>query len=87
MVTVICSNRSYAILRLECARQRLPAAGPATAALTDLSRPAIDWLALAAGCGVNGVRATTVSELCAALADAIHCQPRGPRLIEAVLAG
>ncbi len=91
VITVVCANARYAILKLELALQRVstaPAssaakAAPASRALTDLSAPAIDWVALAQGMGVHAVKAATVGELEAALTQALARS--GPTLIEALL--
>ncbi|KAG1665153.1 hypothetical protein FOA52_005534 [Chlamydomonas sp. UWO 241] len=68
VITLICDNAAYSILRVECARQRLPAAGPATRALTNLGSPRIDWVAIANGMGVPAVRVDT----CEALVDELR---------------
>ena len=53
VTTVIFSNRCYAILAMELERvQRGGLAGEAARSLLDLSRPALDFTALAAGLGV-----------------------------------
>ena len=60
-----------------------PVPGPGAAALSmlDLSRPGLDFTALAAGLGVPASRAQTAAELAAALRTALR-EP-GPHLIEA----
>jgi len=45
-----------------------------------IDRPALDWVALAKGMGVQGRAVTTADEFNKALAEAIPDQ--GPRLIE-----
>ncbi|EFN57872.1 hypothetical protein CHLNCDRAFT_56997 [Chlorella variabilis] len=83
VVTIICANRGYSILRVELAKQRLPGGGKAARSLTDIGSPALDWVALAQGMGVAGSRAATCEELAAQLAAAL--ERAGPSLIEAVL--
>ncbi|KAF5833363.1 thiamine diphosphate-binding protein [Dunaliella salina] len=83
VITVICANSTYAILKVECMRQRLPPAGPATRALTDLGQPALDWCALAQGMGVPSSKASTVQELASAMERGL--KEAGPFLIEASL--
>jgi acetolactate synthase I/II/III large subunit len=61
----------------------MAAGGPATAALTDLGGPALDWVSLARGFGVPAARAATADELVAALRRAL-AEP-GPYLVEALL--
>ncbi|MNO08757.1 putative acetolactate synthase large subunit IlvX [compost metagenome] len=51
--------------------------------MLDLDNPAIDWLAIARGCGMEAVRVSHI----AALGDAVRAAlgRKGPFLIEAVL--
>ena len=83
ITTVIFSNRSYAILAMELERTGAPTTGTTARSLLDLSRPEIDFTALAAGMGVPASRATTAAELAGHLQKAL-AEP-GPHLIEAVL--
>ncbi len=82
VTTVVCANRRYRILELELARAGT-SPGPATRALTRLEDPAPDWVAVARGFGVPGVRVETAEDLAAALARA--AADDGPFLIEALL--
>lgn len=82
VTNVILNNGAYAILDLELARAGATPGGPAARALFDLTRPAIDFTALAAGFGVPATRVHTAGELAAAL-DRAHATP-GPSLIEAM---
>jgi len=84
ITTVIFSNRRYAILAMELDRVGADAAGEAARSLLDLSRPSIDFTALAAGMGVPASRATTAEEFAAQLSKAL-AEP-GPHLIEALIA-
>ena len=81
---VVCANRAYRILQIELHRAGLPDTGRAARGLTDLGRPTVDWVHLAAGMGVPGVRAEDADTLVRALERA-YAEP-GPHLIEAVLA-
>ncbi len=83
VTTIIFSNRSYAILGMELERVGARASGDAARALLDLSRPDLDFVALATGMGVPAGRARTGAELAAQLRQAL-AEP-GPRLIEAVV--
>ena len=57
IVTIILANRSYAILHHEFANLRHgQQPGPRARAMFDLVDPVIDWVGLAAGMGVPGVR-------------------------------
>lgn len=83
VVTVIFSNRSYAILHNELRGVGAAEPGRNARRMLDLDGPALDWTKLAAGMGVESARATTAEEFNAALRNALS--RRGPFLIEAVL--
>ena len=85
ITTVIFSNRSYAILGMELNRVGAVATGEAARSLLSLSRPALDFTALAAGLGVPGSRAATAAEFAAQFRRAL-AEP-GPHLIEAIIPG
>ena len=80
VVTVVCANRAYQILKIEMAMQRIGPPGFASKRLTDISQPAIDWVGIATGFGVPASTVTTVNELRAALEEAFTRS--GPTLIE-----
>ena len=82
VTTVIFSNRSYAILNMELERTGATA-GDTARSLLNLSRPDIDFTALAAGMGVPATRALSAGEFADQLGRALS-EP-GPHLIEAVL--
>lgn len=77
ITTLICSNRSYDILKLEYGRLGVR---PETCAshLTDLS--GIDWVSLGKGMGVPSVSVTTAEELAQELGKALG--EKGPNLIQ-----
>jgi acetolactate synthase I/II/III large subunit len=83
VTVVVCANRRYRILQAELARTGIIEPGPKAKALTDLTRPVIDWPALAKGFGMPGCSVRTDGELADALTRALA--ERGPSLIEAVL--
>ena len=83
VTTVIFNNRSYAILNLELSRVGAESPGPKALDMLDLSRPDLDFAALAKGMGVQAARATTADELVAALERGL-AEP-GPFLVDAVL--
>jgi acetolactate synthase-1/2/3 large subunit len=83
VTTVIFSNRRYAILEMEYSRVGAGDPSPATRSLFELTRPDLDWVALARSMGVEAVRATTAEELARGLERGFR-EP-GPYLIEAVL--
>jgi len=83
VTTVIFNNRSYAILNLELSRVGAESSGPKAHDMLDLSRPDLDFTALAQGMGVPAARATTADELVTALGRGLT-EP-GPYLVDAVL--
>lgn len=83
VTTVVCNNRSYAVLNMELGRVGAGTGGPRARAMFDLSEPPLDFVALATACGVDAVRATTADELVAALLRSQDTP--GPHLIEAVV--
>jgi len=83
ITTVIFANGSYAILDMESQRLGTRADGPAHRDLLDLTRPGLDFVALARGMGVPASRATTAEEFTDRL-RAAFAEP-GPHLIEAVV--
>jgi acetolactate synthase-1/2/3 large subunit len=83
VTTVVLSNNAYAILRMELQRVGATTGGERAAALLDLSRPDLDFVALANGMGVPATRATTAEELAEQFQKAL-AEP-GPHLIEAAV--
>jgi acetolactate synthase I/II/III large subunit len=83
ITTVIFSNRSYAILAMELDRVGATATGEAARSLLSLSRPSLDFTALASGMGVPASRASTAGEFATQLRKAL-AEP-GPHLIEALV--
>ncbi|MEV0738220.1 acetolactate synthase large subunit [Streptomyces sp. NPDC050549] len=83
ITTVIFANGAYAILDMESQRLGARADGPAHRDLLDLTRPGLDFVALARGMGVPASRATTAEEFTDRLREAF-AEP-GPHLVEAVV--
>jgi acetolactate synthase-1/2/3 large subunit len=83
ITTVICSNRSYRILRQEMARAGIHHPGNQSLRMTELTRPVLDWVSLARGMGVPGVRVETADAMAHELERALL--ETGPCLIEAVI--
>ena len=83
MVTVIFSNRAYAILKVEMMRTGAQNPGPRTMSMFDLSRPDIGFVDLARGLGVDAVHCETAEEFADAFSGAMR--RTGPFLIEAVM--
>ena len=82
VTTIIFNNRSYAILTLELQRVGARTDGSAAEQL-DLSRPPLDFVALAQGMGVDAVRVETADDLVRELERAFATP--GPHLIDAIL--
>jgi len=83
VTTIVFANRSYQILRGEFAGVDAGEPGQRATNMLTIDRPALDWVALAKGMGVEGRAVTTAEALTAALSDANAQQ--GPRLIEVVM--
>jgi acetolactate synthase-1/2/3 large subunit len=82
VTTVIFNNRSYAVLHGEL-RNVGAVPGPTAHDIFDLDRPYLDWVAMAAGMGVEGVRVDTAEQFNTALAAGFRNS--GPMLIEAMV--
>ena len=83
VITLLCSNRAYRILQVELARAGIAEPGPQARALTSLTGPDLDWVALARGFGVSASRVEAGEELEKALEASLR-EP-GPSLIEMLL--
>ena len=82
VTTVIFNNRSYAVLHGEL-RNVGAVPGPTAHDIFDLDRPYLDWVAMAAGMGVEGIRVDTAEQFNTALAAGFSNS--GPMLIEAMV--
>jgi acetolactate synthase-1/2/3 large subunit len=83
VVTVIFNNSRYGILETEYLRLGVNEIGERAADLFDLSRPSIDFVALAASMGVPGRKAASVEDFVAALDAGFSAD--GPYVIEALV--
>jgi acetolactate synthase-1/2/3 large subunit len=83
VVTLIWSNRSYAILRAELTNVGALNPGPKAIGMLSLDDPAVDWVSLAKGLGVDGRRVETLADFIEAFEHALA--NRGPHLIEVAL--
>ncbi len=82
VTVIIFSNRGYQILRGELTNVGVTDVGRNAVRMFDVVEPSLDWVALAKGHGVQGVRVTDMTEFNAAFAQAMA--ERGPRLIEVI---
>ena len=83
VTVVILDNGRYAVLDMELDRVGAEAGGPIARSMFDLTGPDLDFVALAAGMGVEGVRVETAEDLTTHL-DRANATP-GPSLIQAVI--
>jgi acetolactate synthase-1/2/3 large subunit len=83
VTTLICSNRSYNILKVELSRAGTTTPGPKARSLIDFDNPAIGWTRIASGFGVPGATVGTAEGLARELSRAL-AEP-GPHLIEMIL--
>lgn len=83
VTVVVCANRAYRILQMELHRTGHDDAGPQARSLTELTGPEPDWVSLAAGFGVDGMRASTLDELRLGLEKGLATE--GPYLVEVLL--
>jgi acetolactate synthase-1/2/3 large subunit len=83
ITTVICNNRSYRILQVELSRAGITEPGRKARSLTMLDNPEINWVDMARGMGVPGVRVNTADDLVRELERALP--ERGPNLIEMMM--
>ncbi|MFG1357973.1 acetolactate synthase large subunit [Xanthobacter pseudotagetidis] len=83
VTVVICANRKYQILRGELAAMGGPPPAENAQRMLTLDRPDLDWVSLARGHGVPGVRVDNLTDFARALGNGLS--DRGPSLIEVVL--
>jgi acetolactate synthase-1/2/3 large subunit len=84
VVTVLCANRTYGVLRVELERAGMDPDAPVPYRMTSLEDPALDWVGLSRGFGVPAARAHTAGDLSSLIRTALL--QGGPFLIEAVMA-
>jgi acetolactate synthase I/II/III large subunit len=85
VTVVILNNHAYAILQLELQRVGASGTGERSRSLLELSRPTMDFVAIAEGFGVPATHATTAEELATQFAVAVESP--GPHLIDAAVPG
>jgi acetolactate synthase-1/2/3 large subunit len=83
VTTVICANRSYAILRYELSQVGAQNVGRKALDMLDLGRPNLDWVSLARGMGVPGARVDSMDDFNVRLAEGLATP--GPYLIEVLI--
>lgn len=80
ITTLICSNRSYDILKYEMARAGWTSPGKIASQMTGLDQPPLNWVSISKGMGVPAVSVDTPRDLAEALKRSLS-EP-GPHLIE-----
>jgi acetolactate synthase-1/2/3 large subunit len=83
VTTIVFANRSYRILNIELSRVGAGSAGPRAKDMLDLSRPNLDFVALAGSMGVPASRPGSAEEFCRDFQRAML--ERGPHLIECLV--
>jgi acetolactate synthase-1/2/3 large subunit len=71
------------VLNMELNRVGATEGGPKAKEMLDLTRPTMDFVAIAQGCGVSATRATTAEEFVDQLRAALATP--GPTVIEAIV--
>jgi len=83
VTTIVCANKKYQILQNEFNYVGAGVPGPNALSMLNIDNPTLDWVALAKGMGVSGVRVATAEDLCRAIDRGLA--EAGPYLIEAQL--
>jgi acetolactate synthase I/II/III large subunit len=83
VTTVVFANRDYAVLKREFSYLGVGNPGPRALDMFEIGRPDLDWMSLAKGMGVPGVRATSLEDFAKALRAGFKSE--GPSLIEVPL--
>ena len=83
VTVLVFSNRSYAILRGELKNVGVQNPGPRAVDMLSLTRPDLDWVAMARGMGVEGRKVATCEDLAKAFEAGLA--EDGPYLIEVEL--
>jgi acetolactate synthase-1/2/3 large subunit len=83
VTTVVFANRDYAVLRREFSYLGVGEPGPRASGMFEIGRPDLDWVDLAKGMGVPGIRITSLAEFARALRAGFESE--GPTLIEVPL--
>ncbi len=83
VTTVIFANRVYNVLKREFSYLGVGDPGPIVRNLFEIGRPDLDWVLLAKGMGVPGIRVTSMGEFAKALREGFESE--GPMIIEVPL--
>jgi acetolactate synthase-1/2/3 large subunit len=80
VTTVIYANREYGVLKREYSYLGVGKPGARASSLFEIGRPDLDWVSLAKGMGVPGVRIDSLESFGKALREGFEGE--GPRLIQ-----
>jgi len=83
ITTVVFANRDYAVLKREFSYLGVGQPGPRALGMFEIGRPDLDWVQLAKGMGVPGIRVTSLAGFAKALQSGFA--GAGPTLIEVPL--
>jgi acetolactate synthase-1/2/3 large subunit len=83
VTVVVCANRAYQVLSGELKNMGGQPPGPSARRMLTLDEPALDWIALAKGHGVDACRVETLEAFADALRTAMRV--KGPRVIELLI--
>ena len=83
IVTVVFANRTYQILHGEMRAVGVNDFGRNATLMLNIDEPALDWVMMAKGMGVEAARATTAEEFASLFKAALS--RKGPFLIEAAI--
>ncbi len=83
ITTVVFANRAYSVLKREFASAGIGEAGRRALDLFEIGRPDLDWVRLAKGMGVPGIRVDSLDSFVKALLEGFESD--GPMLIEVPL--
>jgi len=80
VTTVVFANHDYAVLKREFSYLGVGSPGARAASMFEIGRPDLDWVRLAKGMGVPGIRVTSLDAFGKALREGLEGE--GPTLIE-----
>jgi acetolactate synthase-1/2/3 large subunit len=83
VTTVVFANRDYAVLKREFSYLGIGNPGPRALSMFEIGHPDLDWVQLAKGLGVPGIRVTSLADFAKALRKGF--ESAGPTLIEVPL--
>jgi acetolactate synthase-1/2/3 large subunit len=83
VTTVVFANRDYAVLKREFSYLGIGSPGTRALDMFEIGRPDLDWVQLAKGMGVPGIRVTSLEAFGKALRAGLEGE--GPTLIEVPL--